>query len=96
MPSHERQPFILAGEQIGPGLLRLGQDIQIRVLPNNLGREIRIARMRGQEGLIKTTRQQGMLLQGLVLVNAREFHFTRHLRDAIQNIQSGLHGPTNK
>ncbi len=43
MAGDKRQALVLAGKQVGASLLGFGQNIQVGILTNHLGREIGIA-----------------------------------------------------
>ena len=96
MSGHKSNAFILAGKQVSISVFRFGQDLQIGVITNQLGREIGVARMRGQERVIETARQQRMWMKNVVFVYARELFSAGLLGDAIKNIQCGLYRPTDK
>ncbi|MNT50568.1 hypothetical protein D3C72_1874940 [compost metagenome] len=64
--------LVPAGKEISIAIFRLGQDFQIGVIANERGREISIARVRCQEKVIKTARQQRVGMQNMVFVDARQ------------------------
>ncbi|MOA09541.1 hypothetical protein D3C78_1293790 [compost metagenome] len=72
MPGDKSDTLVFAGKEIGIAIFRLGQDFQIGVIANERGREISIARVRCQEKVIKTARQQRVWMQNMVFVDARQ------------------------
>ncbi|CBK84472.1 hypothetical protein ENC_04420 [Enterobacter hormaechei] len=73
MAGNERDAFVFTGEQVGIAVFRFGQDFQVGVIADQLCRKIGVARMRGQESVIETTRQQRMRMKNVVFVYARKF-----------------------
>ena len=96
MAGNERDAFVFTGEQVGIAVFRFGQDFQVGVISDQLCRKIGVARMRGQESVIETTRQQRMRVKDVVFVYARKFVAAGLLGNTIQDIQCGLYRPTDK
>ena len=96
MSGHKGNALIFTGKQVSVPIFRFGQDLQIGVITNQLGREVSVAGMRSQERIIKPARQQRMGMENMVFVYAGELFSAGLLGDAIQNIQCGLYRPTDK
>lgn len=96
MAGNKRNALIFAGEEVGIAICRFRQDIEIGVITDQRSGEISIARVRREEIVIKAARQQGMRLQEVMLINAGKFIAAGLLRNAVEDIECCLHGPTDE
>ena len=76
MAGNERDAFVFTGEQVGIAVFRFGQDFQVGVIADQLCRKIGVARMRSQESVIETTRQQRMRVS--MKLNASVFRLSAY------------------